>query len=270
MVGKLFDNPTGRLVITMITAAVGGGIGIVTGGLGAIIMAILGGLTGLATGWDLIKEISHFIIFVIFVVALLFGLFRLWISLIKAYIFFLVDVVFGPLWILGGMLPGAQTFGFGAWLRDMLGNLSAFPTTLAMFLLGKVFVDQIKNASSDFFIPPFVGVDAQTAFPSLVGLGIILMTPEVVKITRDMFKSPELKYRTAIGQTLGTGYGVVAGVTGEIKGTLFRRTQAGVAMGPLAQVLDKARPLQNKYIRGLLGWATLEKQVEKAKTAEKT
>lgn len=156
--------------------------------------------------------VGFWLVFLILTIALLWALFRLWFQLLVAYVYILLDVVLAPFWIIAGVLPGSPV-GFGAWFREILANLSAFPTVIGMFLLGRVFIDTFgPTQSSGQFVPPLIGNPASiNAIGSLIGIGIILMTPQVVSMMRDLFKPPPFKYSAAIGQAVGIAPGIVGG-----------------------------------------------------------
>ncbi|OGH12140.1 MAG: hypothetical protein A2857_02020 [Candidatus Levybacteria bacterium RIFCSPHIGHO2_01_FULL_36_15] len=156
--------------------------------------------------------IGGLIAFLIFSIALLIALIRLWFALIKSFVFVFLDVIFAPLWIISGILPGVS--GFGSWIRDVVANLSVFPTAIAMFLIAKVLMDGVITAggTNNFFMPPLIGnvggVDGPAIIASLLGLGIILMTPAAVTMVRDTLKAPTFKYIAAIGASIGAGAAV--------------------------------------------------------------
>jgi len=161
--------------------------------------------------------------FIIIATALIWALFRIWFQLILAYVSILINVVFAPFWIVGGLFPGSPA-GFGGWFREMLANLASFPVTIGMFLLGKVFIDVFSHATTAPFVPPLIGNFANTnLFGSLIGLGIILMTPQVVNMMKDLIKSPQFKYSSAVGQAVGVGTSVtnLPGHASSIGGTLY-------------------------------------------------
>ena len=112
--------------------------------------------------------------------------------------------------------------------RDIVGNLLAFPLTLAMILLALVFTGKgtewgITSPPSvgNLWVPPFLflpgGESATAALQSLIGLGIILMTPQAVQMAKDAVKAPTFlgKYGAAIGQALGVGPRVVGGTASQ-------------------------------------------------------
>lgn len=149
------------------------------------------------------------IAFVIILIALLWALLRLAFELLKAYIFILLDIVLAPFWIVLGLFPGSP-ISFSAWLKDIIANLSVFPVTIGMFLLGTAFRLAIKDSTVPTFVPPMVGSSTNIeVLASLIGLGIILMTPQVLNMMKDAIKAPQLKYTAAIGQAVGVGAGAV-------------------------------------------------------------
>ncbi len=165
-------------------------------------------------------------------IAMFFALFRVWIALIKAYVFVLVDVTLAPFWIMIGLLPGSS-ITFGSWFRDMVANLSAFPVTIVMFLLGKSYVEAFANTptSANPFIPPLIGNLIQpNQIGELIGLGIILMSPTAIDIMRDLLKAPQFKYSAAIGQAVGVGTGAPGGIVTQASG--FGSTLFGLANVP--------------------------------------
>lgn len=175
----------------------------------SVVGATLGNILGQVFAW-LISWIFGILAILVVLVAILYSLFKLWFTLISAYIYILIDIVLAPFWMLGDIIPGSP-INFGAWLRDMLAHLSVFPVTIAMFLLGRVFMDSFSTASTGegaatLFVPPLIGTPNEgPAIGALIGMGIILLTPQVVTIMRDLFKAPEFKYSAAIGQAVGLG-----------------------------------------------------------------
>ncbi|RJQ38419.1 hypothetical protein C4559_01370 [Candidatus Microgenomates bacterium] len=161
----------------------------------------------------LLREILPFlIVYIIIFIAILWALLRLWFQLLTAYIFILLDVILAPFFIITGVFPGG--LGIGGWLRDIVSNLSVFPVTIAMFLISKVIVDSIGNSKDGIFTPPLIGnptpyANNPSPITSIIALGILLLTPQVVAIMKDALKAPQFKYTAAIGQAIGKGIGAV-------------------------------------------------------------
>jgi len=174
--------------IDWITGAMGNLLGMLIGGL----LAIIGGILA----------------FLIIIIALLWSMIKLWFALLEAYIMILVGVIFAPFWIVTGLLPGGQSMGFGAWLREMLGNLAAFPAAIVMFLIGRLLIDAFGGKYDPTqFTPPLIGnpnSGGTNVLGSLIAVGIIFTTPHIVKITKAAFKSPKIDLGP-IGQAVGVG-----------------------------------------------------------------
>lgn len=176
----------------------------------------------------LITFIVGVVAFFIIVIALIWALFKLWFALLKAYIFILVDVIFAPIWILGGLVPGVQSVGFGPWLRSILGNLMAFPAAVVMFMLAAILADKFKAAQPGVqFVPPLIGNPGEAnLLGSLIALGIILATPNVVEMTKKALKAPDINLGP-VGQGLGVGAAVFATPFRRTGGALFGKNALG-------------------------------------------
>lgn len=183
--------------------AVGAAAGLSTGGL---IVAISATLAGVFANYTLSLFVQA-LVFLIVGAALLIALFRLWITLLFAYVYFLIDVIFAPFWIIAGAVPGSPV-NIEMWIRDMLANLSAFPVTITMFLLGKILMTAFAGTtgSGGIFVPPLVGNPGNPQLiGDLLGLTIILMTPGVVTMMREIIKAPTFKYAAVAAQQLQAG-----------------------------------------------------------------
>lgn len=176
--------------------------------LGGLVIGVGTTALALATGNQILGLLGGLIAFIVIAIALLFALFRLWFTLLKTYIFILLNIVLAPFWILTGLIPGSK-IGFTGWLRDMAANLMAYPVTLAMFMLAQVFITKFgATQTSGQFVPPLIGNPGQpNAIGSLIGLGMILLTPGVVDLVRKAFQAPESDL-SAVAKSLGVGLGV--------------------------------------------------------------
>lgn len=169
-----------------------------------------GGIIGFVAGYLLTKEIVSGLIsliaFLIIAIAVLWSLFRLWFILILSYIYILIAVVLAPFWIAGGLIPGSP-INFTGWLRHILSYLAVFPLTIALFLLGKVFIDAFGTKQTGF-VPPMISNPAGDAIGAIIGLGIILLTPNVLKMTQAALKAPKVEVGTPM-QAIGVSTGIL-------------------------------------------------------------
>src|SRR3989344_1474876 len=232
IISSLFDNKIGTVIAGILGTIIGAGAGSVIPVIGTIVGGIIGGIVGAASGSAALGFLGHLIAFIVIAIALLWALFRLWFVLITSYVMILIDVVFAPFWIIAGAFPGS-TISFSSWLRDIVANLAAFPATIVMFLLGKVFMDAI-GSSQHPFVPPLVGNPGDyKSFAALIGLGIILTTPNVVNMMKAALKAPKFDLSSP-GQAIGGGAGYPISVGRGVGQTMvgrneiiMRRNQAG-------------------------------------------
>ncbi len=192
----------------------------------------------------LLGRIVGALAFLVIGIAVLWALFRLWFALISAYIMILIDVVFAPFWIIAGLFPGSQ-INFSAWIRDLVANLASFVAAIVMFLLGRVFIDAFGASSvSGQFVPPLTANPLDTrAIGAFIGLGIILMTPNVVNMMKTALKTPKLDLST-VGQAVGVGAGAPSRIVGGGMSTAF---------APHYQTPPGGGPPQLVYPGGTLG-----------------
>src|SRR5260221_2363221 len=167
-----------------------GWIGTAFCNLGGTITGAITGAVGFIVSW-----IIGIVATVVILIALLVALFRVWFSLLLAYAYILLDIVIAPFFIIFGLIPGSK-ISFGAWVRDMLANLISFPTIIALFLLGRLFMQAFSTSSQTLFVPPLIGNPLggeATTNPLgwLIGLALILATPAIVNTMKKLFKAPQ-------------------------------------------------------------------------------
>ncbi len=187
--------------------------------------------------------------YAVIMIAIFAALFKLWFELIKAYTFILFDIVLAPFWIISSLTPGNPA-GFSLWLRAVLSNLAVFPTTIVMFLLGKLFIEAFKNKAippGDFFVPPLIGNAATPDLISaIVGITVILTTPAVVSMVKNAFKAPNFPLATA-GRMFGVGMNVSGETVKQTAGTVY----AGIA-GTMPTATEKGTPAILRRLFGRL------------------
>ncbi len=190
-----------------------------TGGFLSHIIGIGGGACDLTNyaGKIIVGGLAGIIAFLVILIAILWALFRLWFTLLSAYIMILIDIVLAPFWIVAGAFPGSAV-SFTGWLRSLVANLSVFPATIALFLLGARFMEIFSAHPGDMFVPPLIGnSDAADHFGAIIGLGIILTTPNIVKTMREALKAPKVDL-SSIGSAIGVGAGVPTRTVGQAAG----------------------------------------------------
>ena len=253
--GGIFDNLFGRIIVGGIMGFLGNmgidrladTVGILKFAGASTIYGIIGTTLakGIATvisagaGGLLAPQIMGFvggiIAFLVIIIAILFALFKLWFTLLQAYVFLLIDIVFAPFWIIAGLLPGSN-LTFVSWLRETGAEIIAFPATIVMFLLGKLFIDEFANVDNPF-VPPLIANPAGHVIGNFIGLGIILMTPNVVNMMKGWLKAPRFDI-TAITAAIGVGAGAL---------TTTPRQALGLGSALRAAQLTKGGGLLERY-----------------------
>lgn len=160
-----------------------------------------------------VSSVAFAISFLIFAIALIVALARLWWILIKAYSLFLVYVIFGPFFIMMGLLPGSK-INFDNWIRHVAAYLFVFPLSMGILLLGRVLMDAYSTTNG--FVPPMIGLNQNSslALGPLLGFAIIMLVPQALTMIQDALAAPDMKYLPGIGQMIGVGakyYGTAAG-----------------------------------------------------------
>jgi type IV secretory pathway VirB6-like protein len=133
----------------------------------------------------------------------LYVMFKLFISLVKCYISIVLSVIFGPIQIMLGVLPGTR-MGFGGWLRNLFANIAVFPVTALFMLLGWVLVDQLVGAAKtgQMWSPPVIHSTGGSLL-ALISFGMLLIVHKVPDMVKEALQVKPFPYGTAIGEALG-------------------------------------------------------------------
>lgn len=186
--------------------------------MGQLVAQVFGGIVG---------AVANIIFYLIFAVAVLIAVFRTFIQLVMAYIGIILSTIFAPLQLLPNAFPGSDAFQ--KWLRGLIANAAVFPVTAAIVLLGVILcTDSDGNArlgipvtpnppTFDYagFLPPLLyGANAAdggsvNAVQVLIGFGLIMLLPEVVKITKETLQVKEPAFGDMVTKNAGGGWGVV-------------------------------------------------------------
>ncbi len=139
-------------------------------------------------------------------IAILIAVFRLFFELLRSYAGVLMSVITSPIYLMMGALPNNSQFM--PWLKDLVANLSVFPTVLLIVVLFQTFAAEGSVARTQGgFLPPFLLGRGQTgAIASLMGLALILALPEIVK-----------EVKTKIGAREGIGTKIAGWATNRAK-----------------------------------------------------
>ncbi|MBP7875368.1 hypothetical protein KA012_00035 [Candidatus Woesebacteria bacterium] len=117
---------------------------------------------------------------IIVAIAVLINTLKLFVELLKSYASIIMGVVFAPFYLMMGAIPGKNAFG--PWIKNLVGNLAAFPTVLLFIIIFKIFTENLSNDNAGGFMPPYLIGNGQSGIAGyILGLAILLALPEIVK-----------------------------------------------------------------------------------------
>lgn len=176
---------------------------------------------------------------IIFGLILTFTLFFLWFRilfmLLIAYLKTLLLILFAPILLIFNAIPGRNVFSF--WFKNLIGELLTFPLTVIVFLVGYAIVHSFSNAG--LVTPPFLyGIKAQV-FADLLGIGIVLVIPNIVKGVKEVLG---LKGLPLFGLGPGTYLGGVTGVGKGAMTTLAPFSSISLGVSGIQNILRGFKP----------------------------
>lgn len=149
-----------------------------------VITSIISGLTTSSgeSNWltGFLGLLGGLTISIVVAVAVLIATVKLFFELLKSYASIIMGVVFSPIYLMLGAIPG--TNAVGPWIKNMVGNLAAFPAVLLFVLIFKIFTENIENDNTGGFMPPYLVGHGQAGIAGyIIGFAILLALPEIVK-----------------------------------------------------------------------------------------
>lgn len=155
---------------------------------------------------DLLSFLGESIAYLVFSVAILYSVFKLFFILGIAYVQIILATLFAPIMILFNALPGSGSFG--NWVRNFLSNALMFPAVAALFIIAAVMQGPTTSGKPDPFaverqlvqpddrvwLPPFLGiqyVDAEFVL-SLIGFFIVISAPSMATAVQKALKAQPL------------------------------------------------------------------------------
>ncbi len=203
-------NPVGwvtRLILNAFT--IGAGVSFIASANGNINFGFIGTLIGFFLNFATLQamdggSLGGLIGLALIPITLLLALFRILVTLIKAYVNVLIQVCLAPFTIAFGIFPGENN-GFMGWLKTMIANLAVFPATLFMMLLGETFALQFGRSGGSPFVPPLIGAAHPELLGPLIFLGMLFMIPSISELIQAAIKAPQGKSGAAIAHSAGAG-----------------------------------------------------------------
>lgn len=170
--------------------------------------------------------IGGIIILLLFLLIFLIALIRVLWTLLKAYVFVVLNLIFAPFMILVGTLPGSNAVG--SWFKSLLANLAVLPTVITMvFLSGYLTLSGIVQFFNETVVDLLNAIFRETGDPTpwivqlgrelqdipgsvlgmlvliCVSVGILLLTPKVADMIQAFLAGKPFGYGAAIGEAMG-------------------------------------------------------------------
>ena len=228
------------------------------GGWGAF--ALLGAVIGTMLSPSFASATLGGLIFAfVGIVIVIFLFFKLLFALIKTYINIILLIIFSPILIAVGVFPGSPG-GFGSWLKNLAANILVFPAVILVMVIGAGISFSILTVGPLWY-PPLMGppdipvIGALTGgvagvfIKLIIGVGFLMILPNIPDIVRNAFGIKD----SGIGGMIGATLGGIPGVS-MVKGGVQKAGE-----GYIASQFDAEKG-------GLMqGWNTRKKMAETAK-----
>lgn len=176
-----------------------------TGTLGALLAYFVLFLVGFTAVFTLLLNI-------LLVGTLIFLVFRIFALLFASYLKLLLLVIVGPFLLIFEAIPGKNVFTW--WLKSIFGCLVAFPVTIAVFIIGYIIVNSsVDQGYTSLRLPYLNGIDP-SSFKILIGLGLIILIPDLVKVIKEAMGIKDLPINIGIGTFFGGAAAIGGGGVG--------------------------------------------------------
>jgi len=209
----------------------------------------------------LFVDVGLFFMFALFGVPFLLGIivlltiiliiFRIFFILLKNYIEIILMIIFSPIILLLEGIPGKNTFFF--WLKNIFANLLSFVVVITLILIAGVINHisyNITNQQSPW-APPFIyGLNGKT-IGSLIGVGIFILIPDFIKLTKEFLGAKGLQISAGPGMFFASVGAILGGTKAGLGAfTSFSQTPF---IGPWLQKRAKVDDSVGRFLKGFLG-----------------
>mgnify|MGYP001085794962 CR=1 FL=1 len=138
---------------------------------------------------------------------LLFLFFRLFFILLTSYMKILLYILFSPLLLILEAIPGKNAFS--SWFKNLLAELATFPLVVIVILLGNLIITTVNFypwpvfGVNQIWAPPFLYNLNQQAWQFLIGYGIVLITPDLIKLFKGSLGAKGIGVEIGLGTFFG-------------------------------------------------------------------
>jgi len=183
VMGKIFKGVFGIVLILMV--------------VGLMILLLIHGF-GLIVGFFISLGVLGMVFTIFFI-------------LLRSYIQITLSIVLSPIILLFEALPGKSVFSF--WFKGLIGELITFPTVITLLLVQKVLFMTMMYPG-DFWNAPFLGRLSPGSFAVIFGLGIVMVTPDIIKLVKEAIGAKPLPIDIGLNAFFGQSGTVAGGAVG--------------------------------------------------------
>jgi len=193
------------------------GLAMITDGSSAAFEAVQNFSADAATtlgeiGQDTVKFLGGLSLAVVVAIAIALKVFELFFELLKTYVIIILTIAFSPILLALGAIPGKNVFS--QWIKDLVGNLAAFPAVMLVLIIFDELTGNISGVNVEIetggFQPPYLfGSGTSGALPFIVGVGMLMIMPEIVKEAKKALGAKEgifTQFARDIGQSMKKGW----------------------------------------------------------------
>lgn len=207
--------------------------GLVVGAAGFIINPALGLIGGVAAA-GAVSFLPKAIVGLVVVITLIFLVMRIFFMLLGAWIQVMISLIFAPIYLMFGAIPGVNTFGM--WFKGLISNLIVFPVT-AIILFVSAYLTVQTGSLESIWRPPGLGGTTGQGAAGLIGLGMLLVIPNLVKGLQAMFKAQS---------PVQIGMGTFGGGVGQLFGVGMQALQMQMYLGQNTPIMGLFNKLRGK------------------------
>jgi preprotein translocase subunit SecG len=145
---------------------------------------------------------------------LVFLFFRIFFILLTSYIKIFLYILLSPLILILEAIPGKSAFS--SWFKNLLGELATFPLVVIVILLGNLIITTANVfpwpavGVNQVWTPPFLYNINQQAWQFLIGYGIVLILPDLIKLFKESIGAKGMGVEIGLGTFFG-GFGAAWG-----------------------------------------------------------
>ena len=153
--------------------------------------------------------IGPFIISLLVWFTALFLFFRITLMLFKAFLELVILIIFAPIILLFEAIPGKNVFSW--WFKNLLGDIIPFPLVVLFMIIANIMIEMSSKYS--YWSPPLLP-SSSPEFSLLIGVGILFLIPDFVKLIKEAIGLKPLPIQVGLGTYFGGAAGAVGGATG--------------------------------------------------------